>query len=62
MKQAFIFPGQGAQFIGMGKNLYESSSAAKKMFDDANDILGFRISDTMFAGSDDDLKKTNINH
>lgn len=60
MKQAYIFPGQGAQFSGMGKNLYDSNEAAKALFEEANDILGFRISDTMFSGSDEDLKQTNI--
>ncbi len=60
MKHAFIFPGQGAQFSGMGKNLYESNAAAKQLFEDANDILGFKISDIMFTGSDEDLKQTNI--
>ena len=60
MKHAFIFPGQGAQFSGMGKNLYDSNKASALLFEEANDILGFKISDTMFTGSDEDLKQTNI--
>jgi [acyl-carrier-protein] S-malonyltransferase len=58
--KAFIFPGQGAQFSGMGKGLYESSKVAKKMFDRANQILGFRITDIMFTGKADDLKQTKV--
>lgn len=60
MKHAYVFPGQGAQFPGMGKSLYESHDAAKKLIEEANDILGFRISDIMFNGSEEDLKQTNI--
>jgi [acyl-carrier-protein] S-malonyltransferase len=58
--KAYVFPGQGAQFTGMGKDLYESSAIAKKLFDDANNILGFRITDTMFAGTADELKQTKV--
>ena len=58
--KAFIFPGQGAQFSGMGKGLYESSKVAKKMFDRANEVLGFRITDIMFNGKADDLKQTKV--
>ncbi len=60
MKKAYIFPGQGAQFIGMGKDLYETNSSAKQLFENANDILGFKITDTMFAGTDEELKQTKI--
>ena len=60
MKHAFVFPGQGAQFPGMGKSYYENSSFAKRIFEQANDILGFRISDVMFQGSEEDLRQTNI--
>ena len=60
MKHAFVFPGQGAQFPGMGKEHYVNSSFAKKIFEQANEILGFRISDVMFNGTEVDLKQTNI--
>jgi [acyl-carrier-protein] S-malonyltransferase len=58
--KAYVFPGQGAQFEGMGKDLYESSSIAREIFEQANDILGFRISDVMFEGSAEDLKQTKV--
>ncbi len=60
MKNAFVFPGQGAQFSGMGKDYYENSAFAKKLFEQANELLGFRISDIMFHGSEDDLKQTRV--
>ncbi len=58
--KAFVFPGQGAQFVGMGKDLYETSPIAKEMFEKANEILGFRITDLMFAGTDEDLRQTKV--
>lgn len=60
MKHAYIFPGQGAQFSGMGKNLYESNEQAKALFEKANEVLGFRISDIMFEGTDEELKQTKV--
>ncbi len=60
MKKAYIFPGQGAQFTGMGKDLYESNSDAKALFEKANHILGFRISDIMFSGTEEELKQTKV--
>jgi [acyl-carrier-protein] S-malonyltransferase len=58
--KAFVFPGQGAQFVGMGKDLYENSPLAKELFEKANEILGFRITDLMFAGTDEDLRQTKV--
>lgn len=60
MQHAYIFPGQGAQFPGMGKKLYDSNDKAKELFEKANDILGFRISDVMFNGTEEELKQTNV--
>jgi [acyl-carrier-protein] S-malonyltransferase len=60
MKHAYVFPGQGSQFPGMGKEFFENSAFAKKLFEQANDVLGFRISDIMFNGSEEDLKQTNV--
>lgn len=58
--KAYVFPGQGAQFVGMGKELYENSPLAKELFEKANQILGFRITDLMFAGTEADLKQTKV--
>lgn len=59
-KTAYVFPGQGAQFVGMGKDLYENSPLAKDLFEKANEILGYRITDTMFSGTDEELKQTKV--
>lgn len=60
MAKAYVFPGQGAQFVGMGKDLYESNPKAKEFFDKADKILGYRITDIMFNGTDEDLKQTKV--
>ncbi|MFT4600230.1 MAG: [acyl-carrier-protein] S-malonyltransferase [Arenicella sp.] len=57
---AHVFPGQGAQFEGMGKDLYDNSDLAKELFESANDILGFRITDVMFSGTSEDLMETKV--
>ena len=60
LMKAYVFPGQGAQFVGMGKDLYENSALAKDLFEKANEILGFRITDLMFDGTDEDLRQTKV--
>ena len=60
MKHAYVFPGQGAQAVGMGKDLYDNVPEAKALFEQANEILGFRITDIMFAGTDEELKQTKV--
>lgn len=60
MKQGFVFPGQGAQFKGMGKSYYDNSAFSKKIFEQANEIIGFRLSDIMFSGSEADLRETRV--
>ena len=58
--KAFVFPGQGAQFVGMGKDMYDNNPVAREMFEKANEILGFRITDLMFSGTDEDLRQTKV--
>ena len=58
--KAFVFPGQGSQFVGMGKGLYDNNPLAKELFDKADEILGFKITEIMFAGTDEQLKETRL--
>ena len=58
--KAYVFPGQGAQFVGMGKELYENNAQAKSLFDEADSILGYKITDIMFNGTDEDLRQTKV--
>ena len=58
--KAYVFPGQGAQFVGMGKDLYENNALAQEMFEKANEVLGFRITDIMFDGTEEELRQTKV--
>ena len=60
MAKAYVFPGQGAQFVGMGKDLYESNARARLFFDKADEVLGYKITDIMFNGTDEDLRQTKV--